>query len=117
MGSTKIGKGGNGKIGKEGKGKYGYPGGGEIVSIDLEKETAVYLFLALAQALHYPTGKKKGKKKNGKIPKNGKIIPKPGKGSKVGYGVYTGTKGAKGYTATGTKGTKGSTGTKGKRAS
>ena len=117
MGTTKIGKGG----------KYGdYPGEGEIVSIDLEKQTAANLFLALAQALHYPTGKKKGKKG-----KNGKKGTKPGngKGAKVytrttgapGYTAtgakgpkgYAATTGAPGFTGTGTKGTKGSTGTKG----
>jgi hypothetical protein len=89
MGSKKIGKDGKGKIGKV---KYGvYAGGGEIISIYLEKDTAVNLFLALAQALHYPTGKKKnGKKvKNGKKTKNGKKGPKPGPkpGPKVPKGV------------------------------
>ena len=114
MGSKKIGKDGNGKIGKE-KAKYGvYAGGGEIVCVYLEKDTAVNLFLALAQCLHYPTGKKKnGKKvKNGKKDKNGKKGPKPvpkvPKGPKVYYTttgapVYTAgavPKGAKGYTTT-----------------
>jgi hypothetical protein len=96
MGSKKIGKGGKGKYGA------GYSGEGEIVSIDLEKETAVNLFLALAQALHYPTvkkgkkGKKAGKgKKGGKGTKGGK----GGKGTKGGKGGKgaKGSKGAKGY--------------------
>ena len=92
MGSTKINKGGKGKKGGGG------PHDGDIVSVDLDKQTAVNLFLALAAALHIPSGKKKGKK--GKKGKNGKNGTKGSKGTK-------GTKGTKG--AKGSKGAKGGT--------
>lgn len=96
MGSKKIGKGGKGKPGGIS------PGEADIVTVELEKQTAVNLFLSLAAALHFPNGKKKGKK--------GK---KGGKGTKGGKGLkgVGGAKGSKGNT--GAKGAKGSTGAKG----
>src|SRR5947199_7787808 len=92
MGNTKTSKGPKGKKGK--KGDIHEHGGGPIYVV-LEKETAMDLFLALAQALGAPIDKKKkGKKKEkgkGKKGKKGKKGTKGTKGPKGPKGPKTAT--------------------------
>ena len=102
MGSTKTSKGAKGKYtkGKYKKGKKGgYYGEGGSVVLVLDKECAMDLFVALAQALGAPIDKKKKAKKKDKKQKGKK---QKGKVKVKGKG-----KGPKGPKLTGPKGTKG----------
>jgi hypothetical protein len=93
MGNTKTSKGKyyKGKKdkyykGKKGK-KGGYPSEGGPVYVVLERECAMDLFLALAQALGAPIDKKPKKKDKGKKKEKGKVKNKQkGKGKPKGKG-------------------------------